>query len=66
MFDFEDRYADARAMALATAKLEGLEHPQLGMRDITGPASATKAVMDRFLRDHPQENLFWGYMPDLG
>lgn len=66
MFDIEDRYADARDMALAVAKLEGLGHPQLGMREITGPASAAKAAMDRFRRDHPQENLPWGYMPDLG
>lgn len=66
MFDIEDRYADARAMALVAAKLKGLGHPQLGMREITGSASATKAAMDRFRRDHPQENLPWDYMPDLG
>jgi hypothetical protein len=63
-FDF-DPYEAARDIARVTAQFNGFP-AAWGQRGITGPASIAKAARDRYRRDHPQENLPWGYQPTPG
>lgn len=55
----------ARDLARVTAQFNGFP-AAWGQRAITGPASVAKAARDRYNRDHPQENIPWGYQPTPG
>lgn len=55
----------ARDLAYITAQFNGFP-AAWGQREITGPVSAAKAARDRYNRDHPHENIPWGYQPTPG
>lgn len=57
----QDRHKQAATRGLLD--LLGVPLPDWAQRKLSGRAAVTKAAMDRFRQDHPQENLPKGYVP---